>query len=839
MALLPWHDSYSIGVRALDDDHRHWVELINKFHDAQERGDAAQVIEANIDALLAHTKEHFGREEALMNKSGYPGFTKHKASHDLTLAKLNELTERRKTYGETIDQKLLIDFMKNFFIGHVTSEDLRMREYFREKGVSDVPLPESQQRGSQRHGFLGAVMGVFDAFKVKQRIIMLGLLPTLALLIYAGVAVEEKRTTAAEMEKLGVLTGFSQSASALIHELQKERGSTSLFMGSKGTKFKDQVDAIRKDSDGRLAPFKTSLQRIMADMPEYGDMGKAALTGLDGLAGVRAKADALDVPIPEMQGFYTRNIGQLIGMIDAMALKTSDSAVARLIGAYSGWIKMKEQAGLERAMISGGFAAGKFAPEAYRRVVGNFGQQSAYENVFNAFATSELKELAKKTVAGEAVDEVTRLRKIAHDSIETGDTGGVEAPKWFAASTARIDMMKKVEDEIANRLGTLARETMEAANANFVFLIVVSLVLLSLIGLFAFAIVASITPPLISLTGTMQMMAQGDLGVDVYGQFRKDEIGDMARSLQHFKESLIRASVVSSENWVENTAQIEKLAHKQRMIETFEVKVSQFLEQMAAGADGLSSTAVRMSENAHNTASESEVVSAASHQASERVEAAAAAAEELRASIAEIGRQVDGAARATRDASQQAKATDAKVESLLTAAQRIGEVVHLINDIASQTNLLALNATIEAARAGEAGKGFAVVAGEVKSLANQTAKATEEIGGQIKAMQLATDETVAALRQISNSISEIDQVSASVAAAIEEQSSATEEISRNVHDTAMAAAEVSNSIGRVSAAAAETGQASELVRSESEQMSRQASNIRTEVKTFLAEVKAV
>ncbi|MBF0167047.1 MAG: bacteriohemerythrin [Alphaproteobacteria bacterium] len=837
MALLPWHDSFSVGVRALDDDHRHWVDILNQLHEARQKGKDKEYIDKSIDELLSHIRQHFQREEGIMSQAGYPGFGHHKEMHEHSLAEITSLAERHKNFGDKVDPKHILEFVKNFFVNHVSTEDLRMREFFREKGIADVPLHD-KQKGHLRLGALDKFYGLFDAVTVRTRIMLLVLLPLLALTAYAGVAINGRLGIANEMEKLEDLAGFSGDASALIHELQKERGSSSLFLGSKGTKFKEEVGAIRKEGDKRFVPFKAGMEKIMASMPEYKEQGAAVLNGLGGLSAIRTKVDALEIPIPETQAFYTKSIGQIVDMIDAMALATTDSSVTRQVAAYSNWIKLKERAGQERAMVSAGFAAAKFSTELFQRFQSNVGQQVAFENAFQAFATPEMKAAVKSTVSGPAVDEVLRLRKIAASSLETGSTEGVEAPAWFAASTARIDLMKKIEDQIGVELKDQAARIHAKAIGDLTFLGVGSLALLSVIAFLGFAIVMSISPPLVRMTQTMRMLADGDYGVDVFGQQRKDEIGDMARSLQFFKETLIKASVTSSEDWFENTAQIEKLARKQRLIEDFEKKVSQFLEQMAGGADGLARTAVQMSGNASNTAQESEVVSAASQQASERVEAAAAAAEELRASISEIGRQVDGAARATRDAAQQAQATDAKVESLLSAAQRIGEVVHLINDIASQTNLLALNATIEAARAGEAGKGFAVVANEVKSLANQTAKATDEIAGQIKAMQLATDETVAALREISNRISEIDQVSASVAAAIEEQSSATEEISRNVHDTARAAADVSSSIERVSAAAAETGKASQSVQAEAEQMSHQAGNIRTEVKAFLAEVKA-
>jgi len=277
----------------------------------------------------------------------------------------------------------------------------------------------------------------------------------------------------------------------------------------------------------------------------------------------------------------------------------------------------------------------------------------------------------------------------------------------------------------------------------------------------------------------------------------------------------------------------------QSLTSAFDRAVTQGMDTVAVASTGLESTAQSMAANADRTSHQASGLAAATEQASASVQSVASAAEELSASIKEISRQVEQSSAISRTASEEANRTNATVQGLAQSSTRIGEVVKLINDIASQTNLLALNATIEAARAGDAGKGFAVVANEVKSLANQTARATDEISAQIGAVQAATREAVSAIAGIVGRIGEINQIAGAIASAVEAQSAATAEIARNVQQAATGTGQVSANIGAVTLAAAETGSAAADVLTSARALSRQAADLKGVVGTFLNDVRTV
>ena len=347
-----------------------------------------------------------------------------------------------------------------------------------------------------------------------------------------------------------------------------------------------------------------------------------------------------------------------------------------------------------------------------------------------------------------------------------------------------------------------------------------------------------LSQPVVAMTDRMTRLAGGDRSVDIPGLDRADEIGGMAKALQVFKDSLIESDRLAEAQRADHAAQRGRGERIDRLTQEFDRLVLQALGRVSAAATQLQATAQTMSATAEQTTRQADAVASASNEATGNVETVAAATEELTASIAEIGRQVAESTRIAGQAVATAEKTDGTVRGLVDAAQRIGEVVQLITDIASQTNLLALNATIEAARAGEAGKGFAVVASEVKNLASQTAKATEEIGSQIAGIQEISRQAAGAIAEIGRVIGEISHISTTIAAAVEEQGAATKEISRNVQQAARGTQQVSGNIAGVSEAAASTGDASREVLTAADGLNHEATDLRGFVSRFLAEMRA-
>jgi methyl-accepting chemotaxis protein len=464
-------------------------------------------------------------------------------------------------------------------------------------------------------------------------------------------------------------------------------------------------------------------------------------------------------------------------------------------------------------------------------------------NTVDEQAKSMLPAVREAFAAYKAQLDATLTAVDAEKSSKLAESAERLREKAMKSRAAAEELQSKVR-AVADRLDARVEERSKAAREEYVSTSQLMLILASvgivLGGALGFLVGQyGVARPIRAIVALLQQLAAGHYNIEIHSADRKDEVGDVAKAAAVFKDNgLANIRMEAEQKEQEKRSAHQRKADMLQLADRFEGAIGEIVETVSSASTELEASASTLTSTAERAQELATVVAAASEEASTNANSVASATEELSSSVNEISRQVQDSARMASDAVGQARSTTERVSELSKAAARIGDVVELINTIAGQTNLLALNATIEAARAGEAGRGFAVVASEVKALAEQTAKATGEIGQQISGIQSATQDSVTAIREISGTIEKLSEIASAIAAAVEEQGAATQEISRNVQQAAQGTSQVSANITGVQRGSSETGSASSQVLSSAKSLSNDSNRLKLEVDRFLNSVRA-
>jgi len=671
---------------------------------------------------------------------------------------------------------------------------------------------------------------------IRARLFVGILIPIAGVVLLGAFAVFTAVSQLNQYRVLTPMTEISVRASAVVHELQKERGRTVGLITSGWSAENAAAVASQRDlSDPALSDYASSLQELAIEqkLPELTEVLDRITREIERIDGHRARVDAQDMSVSDNVQFYTYLIERMIDLISNVVPLSPSPVLAAELAPYVALVKAKEHAGLERALggaLLNEAAQGVFKQKRFEAYFARLTGERLFLAEFSRIAPPADLAFFEEAVQGDSVDTVKDWRKIIAALPQSIDPQGISGKTWFDTATQRINLIKDVEDWVADRAAAAAAEQVDRLETRLAVAVLGVIAILGITIIFVFPSINRLSRRIQSVSHSFVDLGAGKADVEIPETTARDEVGRLARSAVSFRDTLESAQKLTREQAKVQERESARAKVLTGLSTEFENVIRSLLAQSVASADRVNQTASGLTEEASAAVTRAHDANAVSADTARVIDNAADGSEALRSGMITMSDKVSTQADLARDAVTEARDSNTQVVTLVDRVAEISEVLDLISQIAEQTNLLALNATIEAARAGEAGRGFAVVANEVKSLASQTASATEDIADRIAAIRTETEATVHSIRRVVDRIESVDQIASDLAAAAQGQSQTTDTIVSSVTTAAGNARHLASQLSQFAASSDQT----ETLVAELADLTRTLNNATAEIESTVA-----
>lgn len=631
-------------------------------------------------------------------------------------------------------------------------------------------------------------MNILNNLSLKFKILLIIILPLTAYLCVSGsnlfISYQQLNTYNA-IHKLALLSGHINN---LVHELQKERGTSAGFLGSQGETFGGKFNTQQRETDAKRKRLTEYLEHFDLNRfdPELEHKINKALSHLSSLESERRAISSQQRSVQEAITYYTAANSMLLDIIGYMTHLSNNASLTSQVGAYYNFLQSKERAGKERAVLSGVFSRGTFSPEMYALFIQLVTEQNTYLSVFETLATADEKQFLQQTVRGSAVEKVKEMRQIAQRvNLDQTKQFGVDGVDWFETVTQKIKLLKQVEDYLATELEQRTAKLASSEKTKITVSLIIFAVIISSAVILVYVVTSTMLNGIKQATSVALELAEGDGDLTKRMHLdTEDEIGILGRAIDRMLDNL--SSMI---------AEIQRIS---KSFDTANIKLIGLSSDMQDETENVAGRASTVAAASEEMSVNMDTVTTAVEDAAQNVVSVATATEEIALISNEISTDTEKAKIITSKAVRQAANSSEQIHKLGQAAQEIDKVTESITEISEQTNLLALNATIEAARAGEAGRGFAIVADEIKDLAKQTANATLEIKSKVGGIHSSTRGTVLEIEEISKVIDQINEIVMGVSESVETQTATANKITGDITQTSQGIQEVTENVSQAS-----------------------------------------